>query len=414
MTEKESYKGRILCVTSNFPRWPGDSTTPFVKDLADDLSGLGWKIDVLAPHAPDAQKIETINKLNITRFQYFLPTSQQTVCYQGGALINLRKSFWNKVKLPFLVMAEFLAMTRLLLKHDYDLIHAHWILPQGFNAVLLGKLFRVPVMITVHGGDVFGLKGNVLTALKRWSLKSATAVTVNSQFTAQAVTRITKMINNLQVIPMGISTVPLSQEEKETSEKLRKKYRRGLGPLLVFAGRLVEEKGVPDLLQSIALLKDRLTDTTALIIGEGQEKQNFETLAGSLGITNRVTFTGWIQPGALRSYLAAADFFVGPSKTADNGWVEAQGLIFLEAMNAGTVVIATNSGGIPESVIDGLTGFLVNESSPEQISDVISIRYQDKQAMSKIPETAGNHVKNGFSRQITANNFSKLIGSLSI
>ena len=124
-------KGRVLCVTSNFPRWSGDSTTPFVLHLAQDLQSVGWEVHVLAPHAPQAARSEIIAGVRVERFRYLWPTRQQTVCYQGGALINLRKHPVNWLKLPALVAAETLAIARTLRAGHYDLIHSRWILPKG-------------------------------------------------------------------------------------------------------------------------------------------------------------------------------------------------------------------------------------------------------------------------------------------
>lgn len=91
-SERVRLFGRILVVTSNFPRWQGDSTTPFVLHLAQDLQNLGWHVDVLAPHSPGSARREVIEGVTAERFRYLWPTRLQTVCYQGGALINLRLS----------------------------------------------------------------------------------------------------------------------------------------------------------------------------------------------------------------------------------------------------------------------------------------------------------------------------------
>jgi len=399
-------KGRILCVTSNFPRWPGDSTTPFVQHLCDDLSDLGWKVDVLAPHAPGALKYQKTGNLDITRFQYFWPASQQTVCYQGGALINLRKSFRNKLKLPLLIIAEFLAVFWLLLKNDYDIIHAHWILPQGFNAVILGKLFRIPVVITAHGGDVFGLQGKLLTTFKHWTLSLSNSVTANSQFTADEINNIAPTVSNLNIIPMGISVKPLTEAQKQQSKTIRQQYRQDDYPLLVFVGRLVEEKGISDLLHAVAILKQDLPGTRTLVLGEGQDREKFEQLAEALDISDMVIFKGWIEHTEISIYLAAADFFVGPSRTAKDGWTEAQGLTFLEAMAMNTPVIATNSGGIRETVIHMETGFLVNEASPVQIAEIIRSFSKKQELLDNMVMNAKKMIHEKFSRQKSAENFS--------
>ncbi len=125
-------KGRVLTLTSNFPRWHADSTTPFVLHLARNLQKLGWRVDILAPHAHGAAKTETIDGVRVKRFQYLWPASRQTICYQGGAMVNLRKNKLNYIKLPLLLFFEWLVLRRRFAAHRYDILHSHWILPQGF------------------------------------------------------------------------------------------------------------------------------------------------------------------------------------------------------------------------------------------------------------------------------------------
>ena len=151
-------KGRILCLTSNYPRWEGDSTTPFVLHLAQDLQQLGWQVDVVAPHAAGSAQQESIGGVKVERFRYLWPASAETVCYDGGALINLRKKKSNSLKLPALVLAEWAAVTWRLVWRRYDLLHSHWLLPQGFVGAMSAAPLRIPHVVTVHGGDVFALK----------------------------------------------------------------------------------------------------------------------------------------------------------------------------------------------------------------------------------------------------------------
>ncbi len=401
-------QGRILCVTSNFPRWHGDSTTPFVLNLATGLTELGWQVDVLAPHAPDAKLFETFEKVKVHRFRYCWPESQQTVCYQGGALVNLRKSAFNKVKLPILVFAQFIAMFSRLVVGKYDVIHAHWLLPQGFNAVLLGKLFGLPVVVTVHGGDIFGLQGSLIDLFKKLVINWLSVITVNSRFTGDAVRKLYPDDCRIEKIPMGVLVGELTAEQKRLTNKFRSRYRRGKGPLIIFVGRLVDEKGIADLLESVALVVRDASDTSVLIAGEGQDRSKFEKLANSLGVADRCHFVGWVPSSEVRSYMAAGDYFVGPSRTAVDGWVEAQGLTFLEAMASGTLVIGTKLGGIKESIIDGETGFLVDEKNPEQIASVIVSSNGSESAVRSIKKSAKQFVEQNFSHELVASRFSAL------
>ena len=128
-------RGSVLFLTSNFPRWHGDSTTPFVLHLAEDLQKLGWATHVIAPAAPGAAPDEEVSGVRVSRFRYAWPDTAQTVCYDGGALANIRSNRRERLKLPMLVGAEIATLTRRLTRRKYSLLHSHWIVPQGFAGV---------------------------------------------------------------------------------------------------------------------------------------------------------------------------------------------------------------------------------------------------------------------------------------
>lgn len=403
---------RILCVTSSFPRWAGDSTTPFVWHLAQDLQGLGWSVDVLAPHAPDAAITETLGGVRVERFRYLWPEGQQTVCYQGGALVNLRQRPWNRLKLAPLVAAQWAAVARRLATGHYDLLHSHWILPQGFVGMMARPFGRIPHVVTVHGSDLFGLRGALMDTFKRRVLHQADAVTVNSCFTEAAVRQLAPETRGLHRIPMGVAIrLPDAAVHARASE-LRRRYRKGQGPLLVFVGRLIEEKGPEDLIRAIDFLGNALPDVTALIVGDGPERRALEDLVAQLLLTGRIEFPGWIDPSELGAWLAAADCFVGPSRRAPNGGVEAQGLTFIEAMAAGTPVIATRLGGIPDAVIHETTGLLVDERAPEQIAAAVQRLVADPRFAVTLAEQGRRHAVGHFSRAASAGAFGELFKRL--
>lgn len=401
--------GRILLTSSNFPRWQGDSTTPFVLHLAQDLQALGWRVDVLAPHAPGAALRERIDGVSVERFRYCWPDRLQTVCYQGGALVNLRKRRANYAKLPLLILAEWAAITRKLASGRYDLLNSHWLLPQGFLGVLGAKPFRIPHVVTVHGGDIFALRHPLLTRAKSLTLRHADAVTVNSSATRSSVERIAPPLANLQQIPMGVSQGP---PDRRSADRIRRTYLRGDGPFIVFAGRQVEEKGVGDVIQAVSILTSRYRDTTALIVGEGQDRAAFEDLSRRLGVQDRVTFSGWVEPRQIPDHLAAADVFVGPSRRSADGWVEAQGLTFAESMLAGTPVVATAVGGIPDTVRHEETGLLVDEAAPEQIADAIVRLTEDSGFRRQLIDRALRFARSNLTRECSAGRFSDLFTQL--
>ncbi len=397
-------KKRVLCVTSNYPRWQGDNTTPFVHHLAQDLKEFGWEVDVLAPHAMGAAQQEILDGISIERFKYLWPDRTQTVCYQGGALMNLQRNHLNYLKLPALIMFEWLAIMKRLMSGKYDLLHSHWILPQGFTGVLASIPLKIPHVITVHGSDAFALNGKCLTSFKHFSLAHADAVTVNSSATKQKILSISPRLSSLSLIPMGVST---TAPKPNRCAKIRAQYHGNDGPLLIFVGRLIELKGVDDLLHAMTYLNKQFNDTRLLILGEGPLRKELESLAKKLRVDMQVFFTGWVEPKDVVNYLTAADIFIGPSKRCPDGSTEAQGLTFAEAMHAGTPVIATNTGGITDTVTHEQTGLLVQENSPEEIASCVLRLTTEQDLQESIIRRAKSVVQN-FTREASAKQFSEL------
>lgn len=398
-------------MTSNLPRWQGDSTTPFVLNLAKDLQKIGWQVDVLAPYAPGCAMRETLQGVNIQRFQYLWPERLQTVCYQGGTLVNLRKNKSNYLKLPVLVLAETSALLSRLATGSYDLIHSHWLLPQGFVGFLGARLARIPNVVTIHGGDVFGLRQKVFLPFKRFALKHAHAVSVNSSATEKAVRNIAPDIGAVQRIPMGVDISDVSRTDPHVLQ-IKEKYRRPNGPLIIFVGRIVEEKGLEDIIRAMPVILKKCPDASALIAGAGQDRTAMEALSLDIGLTGKVFFTGWIDPELVPVYLAAADVFVGPSRQACDGWIEAQGLTSLEAMAVGTPVVASRSGGIVDAVVHNKTGLLVDERSPDQVAEAVIRLNLDQELSRNLAAQGRKLVEQSYSRQACAARFSEVFKGL--
>lgn len=399
-------RDEVLLVTSSFPRWPGDATTPFILHLAQDLRALGWNLRVLAPHAPGAARDEVLEGVPVHRFRYFWPESLQTVCYDGGALVKLRANRWNLTRIPFLVVAQWWAILARVLQGRVALVHSHWLLPQGFTATLGAGLLGRPHLATVHGGDVFALRGVLSRACKRFVVRRADAVTVNSSATEAAVNELCRASRALLRIPMG-AAVPETGDPAAIAG-LRARYRRGAGPLLVFVGRLVAEKGVGDLLQAIAHSRAELPDVTGLIVGDGPDRAQFERQAADLGIAGQVVFCGWLPPVEVGRHLRAADIFVGPSRPAPDGWVEAQGLTLVEAMLAGVPVIAAASGGVTDTIRHEQTGLTVFPRAPDEIAAAIRRLVADPALAARLAAAARALALRDYTRATCARRFAAL------
>lgn len=393
----------VLVTATGFPRWKGDSDSIYIYDLSRRLARRGFKVSVLAPHHPGAKKFEKVDGMAVYRFPYFFEKYQK-LCYEGGILGNLKKSWLARLQVPFFVLFDYLATARIVKKEKVDIIHAHWVVPQGFIAYIIRKLYRIPYIVTAHAGDIFPLKSGPVKWFARKAIENASRCTANSGFTAQALIRISRR-KGIDVIPMGVDLGDFSPKKK--SAELRKKM--GGSPLILFVGRLAEKKGVTYLLQAMPDVIRRFPMARLAIIGYGPLKKALESQAKSLGLGTGVVFLGEKPNKELPAYYASADLVVAPSIITRSGDTEGLGVVLLEALASGTPVIGSDVGGIPDIIEDGKTGLLVAQKQPGQLANAMIKMLSDKKLRIGTVRNSAALLQKNFSWEVIAGRFAKLL-----
>ncbi len=401
-------KKKLLVTTSTFPRWENDTDPPFVYELSRRLAN-SFDITVLAPNYPGALTREEMSGIQVHRFRYFFK-KLEILAGSEGILPTLKKNVSFNLLVPFFLLGEFLALVKLTRKIKPDIIHAHWILPQGFIAALAKKITGVPFVVTTHGGDIYGLQGKFATALKRYALHNAAHVTVVSKDIQQTI--IKKFGKNILtgVISMGVDSQLFHPDKKDLS--LREKNKIS-GPFLLFVGRLTEKKGVRYLIEAMVSVLKNSPETKLMLIGTGELHHELSRLVVSLGLQENVIFTGAIPNNELPKYFATADIFIGPSIQAEGGDTEGLGLTFVEAGMSGCIVIGTDVGGIGDIIEHGKTGFLIKEKDSKAIADVLVSILGDKQKLAGIRENARKKMVSQFDWQSIADQYAVLLKSAS-
>jgi glycosyltransferase involved in cell wall biosynthesis len=359
---------RILWLTSSYPRFKDDSASIFLRNLAESLQKENFEIHVVAPDHWESDDSQNGNGIILHRFRYFFPRHSQKLAYGSGILPNLKSNPWLFFQIPFFIIALFFSTWKLILHLQPALIHAHWIFPQGTIGVLLSKLMNIPIIITAHGGDAFALSGSTLAKIKSWTIKQCCIWTSNTNATAKAVGI---DLPKPKIIPMGIKY------------KLFNSGQSGIKStdtfILLFVGRLVEKKGVNDLIIAYSLLSETLRNKTKLwIIGDGNERKTLEKLTNSYNLDKNVVFYGKLPNNQLPDYYAKADIFIAPSITDASGDTEGQGVILLEALASGTAVLSTKTGGINEIIRDRKNGILVEPEKPHELKSAIEELLKNK------------------------------------
>jgi glycosyltransferase involved in cell wall biosynthesis len=286
---------RVLHLTSSFPRFEGDASGVFVDDLADALVAAGVEVRVVAPRDARSTPSERV------RWFGYGPVP---LAHRGGLLKTARG--WRLLFVPWFLAGFWWAARDEVRRWRPDVVHAHWWFPAGLVAALLG----VPFVVTLHGSDVPLAKGS-LGPLARWVFRRAALVAAVSETLAREAG-----VSHVLRMPLGVDVQPLDPAP--------------LPVRVVAIGRNSPEKGF-DLLRDLGVPVDIYGADT-------------ESLPGGHGPATRAE---------LVDALAKAHALVVPSRR------EGLGLVALEAIALGRPVIATNVGGLPEVVEDGVDGILV-------------------------------------------------------
>jgi glycosyltransferase involved in cell wall biosynthesis len=393
-------KQRILVLASTFPRWKNDTLPPFVFELSRGLAKY-FNITVLAPHYSGAKHQETMDGMDVRRFSY-MPDRWEKLAGEGGIMPNLHNNPALYLTVPFFFIAEILAAIELVRQLKPKLIHAHWIIPQGITAFVVKKVLKTPYIITVHGGDIYGLQNPLLIRMKKSILQQAKRITVVSSDIKKEIINIDPhLASKIEIIPMGVDSKLFNPSKYD--ERIKKKYAI-TGPFLLFVGRLVEKKGVAYLLKAMpAILKEKPT-TKLMIIGAGPEKDNLVHLAAKLNIKDNIIFVGALPHSDLPKYYATADYFISLSVQGRDGDRDGLPTSLIEASFSGCIPMTTKFGAASELIENNKTGYLIDVKNINTI--VEKLNSEDR----SIKEMKNNTRKNSLSKfdiQIIANRFKK-------
>jgi glycosyltransferase involved in cell wall biosynthesis len=301
---------------------------------------------------------------------------------------------------PWFLTAQLFAAYRLVRQVRPDVVHAHWLLPSGLVGAMLQELpgtdFRL--VVTAHGADVH-LAGDWLSRLlKREVLRSADRVTVVSAALRDKLHATLPAVAPA-VAPMGVDLrqrfVPSGQADSD--------------PTLVFAGRLVEKKGVADLLHALPRVAAHVPQVRLLIVGHGPLEAELRALTRQLALDDRVSFLGSVPNEQLPAVLCRGHLAVLPFRIAADGDQEGLGLVTVEAMGCGVPVIASDLPAIHDVITDGVDGRLVTAGKPERLAEGIVELLSDPAAARRLADRARERVVARFDWDVISARYADLL-----
>ena len=256
-----------------------------------------------------------------------------------------------------------MALRRRIARYAPDILIGYWTYPEGAGAEYVGRKLGKPVVIGALGTDINDRHG--LNAwLTRRTLQAADRIVFVSQaMTLHAIDTYGVRPERCATVVNGINTAVFHPQDRSTC-------RRALdlpaqAPVIVYVGRLIEAKGLRELVASVTKLRQNLPDLRTVLIGEGPYLDTLKGLIAEAGLQEHIILAGGQLPEKVAQYINAADLLTLPS------WSEGYPNVLVEALACGCPVVATHVGGIPE-IVTPANGLLVNPKAVDDLASALS------------------------------------------
>ena len=432
---------KVLVIGSVYPRFHEDAEVPWLRASIAHLKKVGINVQVLAP-TYKGLKSHVIDGVSVNRFRY-APASWEMLTHEEGAPSKMASKPWLQLlAIPYIING-FIQCIRLCHKWKPDVIHAHWPFPHAYIALGAAKLFHIPLVLNFHGAELLLIrKKKWVRPLLKFAIGQAQAIFANSSFTAGKIKALRKV--NVEWSPYGTTLGSSASNDelqntnyKKISERnnidssSRHSERNAAGcttchpernaagmeskdlasqmhPVngkfkILFVGRHIERKGICYLIESakylpadqfeirivgVGDLTEELKKQAAQVAGENNASSSSEDSATASGKDCAgpcdIIFTGKLSPADLEAEYRNANVFTLPAIVDHKGDTEGLGVVLIEAMELNLPIVASNVGGIPDVVVDNVSGLLVPEKDPMALAEAFKKLAADPSLVKKL------------------------------
>ena len=369
---------KILMLTWEYPPRIIGGIARVVHDLSHRLIKDGHEVTVITYKEGNLPEYENDKGVEVYRVENY-------IIHPNSFIDWVLQLNFNMVAKATQIMNE---------KGKFDVIHAHdWLV--ATSAKTLKQSFEIPLVATIHATES-GRNSGIHDETQRyindteWLLTyESTEVIVNSNFMKNHIQGLFGLpFDKINVIPNGINLTNFNGIERDYD--FRRQYAMDNEKMILYVGRLVYEKGIQHLISAMPKIINGYNDVKLVIAGKGGMLDELKAQAESIGIANKVYFTGYLNSKQVQKIYKCADIAVFPST------YEPFGIVALEGMLAGVPTVVSDVGGLNEIVDHGVNGMKTYAGNPNSIADSILTLLYDKQLCAKITKAAKQKVKEEF------------------
>ena len=357
---------RVIVVSTFFPNAADPRRAVFVANLVRAMRHL-CELNVISP-VPLAPPLRCVPRW------YHLSQVATEASFDGMLIRHPR--FVVVPRVPWFTGLTYALsisalLRRLRTSREAVVVHGHCLFPDGVGVALAARWLGLPYVLTAHGSDVNVYAGNPpLRPQIAWALRRARGVVAVSRALQQQIVQLAGGEGpRVEHIPCaGFAPAQFGPEDRLEARSLL-----GLattGRVVLFVGELVPIKAVDRLLVAWAYLRDTgflARDDRLVIVGEGECRRDLEAQAGALGVAPSVRFQGPVGHGDIPRWMRASNLLCLVSRN------EGTPNVVVEALASGLPVVATPVGGVPELVIDGFNGLLVDSDGEDDVARTIRL-----------------------------------------
>lgn len=378
----ESSKRRILLVTNDLgPRAGGIET--FILGLLAQLNGEDIAIYTSSQEGDLEFDLELKKKYSV-----------EVIRDKSKVLLPSPRVTRNVIK----VMKRF----------DSEIIWFGAAAPLAWMSPRLRSAGAKKIVALTHGHEVWWAKLFPFNRAMRRIGNSVDVITYLGEYTKSAMAKALGGRPRLVQIAPGIDVDHFKPVAK--SSGLIEKYGLQDNLVIMCVGRLVHRKGQDKLIEAMPSILKSNPSAVLVLIGAGPRAKKLESLVAKYKIYSNVLFLGRVSYEELPAHLAMADLFIMPSRSRLFGLeVEGLGIVYLEASSCGLPVIAGESGGAPDAVRVGETGFLVDGTNPDEIAEVVSSSLSDLPKLKRMGEEGRRWAVENWSWSIWGKKFAELL-----